>query len=494
LWLARWATWAWAVDESMLSAVLQSNLLRWEQMVRYQQKKNTHAVQIEECAAVDEQKESETSSGALNGLLAENKSLKDKNVELQNEMNALRQRSDRDKDEFKKYAISEFAADIVCVADNIRRAIEAVPKEQFGATPGLKSLIEGFEVTERSLLSTLNRHKVTRFDPLGEPFNPYLHEAKSMVSASGLPTNTVAQVVHAGYMIGERLLRPAAVVVTQAGAVIDQTCETAAATHQACSKTVSILSTATAAQHAGNLAFQAVSDGAGPAPYALPADLYGRSSSLLHKPVMPAPADEIPVTAHPNCVTLDGKPYGAPEYKSADVSRREETTFQDDEAAYEAAGAAFASDPAKAVRAVNEAFEKRNYAEAARLQESIAEAVRRAEIDAEGNPGAGALGALLNLSWYQLFTGHYDAAIATADRAAAICEGYISIDTNRAHALMLRGFTDEAWAIYNRHRGKETQNKKTWEREVLDDFAEMEQAEIKHPLMDEIRSAWTVQS
>ena len=148
----------------------------------------------------------------------------------------------------------------------------------------------------------------------------------------------------------------------------------------------------------------------------------------------------------------------------------------------------------KMAKAVNDAFESKNYAEAARLQESIAAAVRLTETAAEGKPGDGTLDALLSLSWYQLCAGQYDAVIATADQAAAIRKDYISIDTNRAHALMLKGSTDEARVIYNKHRGKETRNKKTWDKEVLDDFTELDLANIKHPLMDEIRSTWAAKS
>ncbi len=186
--------------------------------MRKLQTKDTLAAHDAEGAAVNEQHELEKLYFAFNSLLAENKSLEEKNLELQEEMNALRLRSDRDNQDSMKYAISEFATDMICVADNVRRAIEAVPKEQLSAIPALNSLVEGFEVTERSLLTALNRYGVTRFDPLGEPFNPHLHEAKSTVSAPDLPANTVVQVIQAGFMIGERLLRPAGVVVAQAGA------------------------------------------------------------------------------------------------------------------------------------------------------------------------------------------------------------------------------------------------------------------------------------
>ncbi len=436
--------------------------------------KNTPAAQNAEGAATDERKELENLYVALNGLLAENKSLEEKNLELQEEMNALRLRSDQDNRDSMKFAISEFAADMICVADNVRRAIEAVPKEQLDTIPALNSLVEGFEVTERSLLTALNRYRVTRFDPLGEPFNPHLHEAKSTASAPDLPENTVVQVIHAGFMIGERLLRPAGVVVAQAGAAT-QSWDGAAATPPA--------------QHAGDhRASPALSDANGSKRYAQQANASERSSSVLHKPVITA---------------AEGAPRERAENASNYIraSGRNRPSLPGQEAAYEAKEISLASDPAKAIedaqertKAVNGAFEAKNYAEAARLQERNAAEVRRTETATEGKPGDGTLDALLSLSWYQLFAGHYDTVIATADQAAAIREDYISIDTTRAHALMLKGAADEARFIYNKHKGKETRNKKTWDNEVLDDFAELEQANIKHPLMNEIRSAWAARS
>ncbi len=416
--------------------------------------------------ASNEQNELEKLYLAFNSLLAESKSLGEKNLALQQEINALRLRNDQGNKDSMKFAISEFAGDMICVADNVRRAIEAVPKEQLGAIPALNSLVEGFEVTERSLLAALKRYGVARFDPLGEPFNPHLHEAKSAVSAPDLPENTVVQVIHAGFMIGERLLRAAGVVVSQAGAGA-QPRDGAAADSRAS---------------------PALSSATGQGRYAEPADLAERSSSVLHKPVITA-AEGAPREWLENTSN----------YIRASGGNRPSLPGQ--EAAYETKKISLASDPAQAIedaqersQAVNGAFEAKNYAEAARIQESVAAALRRTETAAEGKPGDGTLDALLSLSWYQLFAGDYDTVIATADQAAAIREDYISIDTNRAHALMLKGAADEAKVIYNKHKGKETRNKKTWDNEVLDDFAELEQANIEHPLMNEIRSAWAAKS
>jgi molecular chaperone GrpE len=154
-------------------------------------------------------------STAMQKLQAENTELAEKYERLLAEMEAHRQRTGRDKEEFKKYALSGFAGDMLAVADNLCRALEVVPKDLLATVPALQAFVDGVEATERILLNALNRHQVTRFNPLGEPFNPHLHDAKFNVNKPDVPANTVVQVLSAGYMIGERVLRPAEVAVSQ---------------------------------------------------------------------------------------------------------------------------------------------------------------------------------------------------------------------------------------------------------------------------------------
>jgi molecular chaperone GrpE len=156
----------------------------------------------------------------LQDLEDQNAKLKEENLRLLAEMDNLRKRTKREKDEFAKYAIAEFAREIVGVGDNIRRAIVSVPKKEAAtANSALASLLEGVQVTERELLKVLERYQVTRFDPEGQQFDPHLHDAMTKVERADVPANTVVQVIHAGYMIGERVLRPAAVIVAKGGSV-----------------------------------------------------------------------------------------------------------------------------------------------------------------------------------------------------------------------------------------------------------------------------------
>ena len=119
----------------------------------------------------------------------------------------------------RTYGITGFARDVLEIADNLQRALDAVPAEaRAAADPGLKSLMEGVELTERSLLNALEKNGVKKFDPAGQKFDPNFQQAMFEVPDPSVPSGTVVQVVQAGYMIGDRVLRPALVGVAKGGA------------------------------------------------------------------------------------------------------------------------------------------------------------------------------------------------------------------------------------------------------------------------------------
>jgi molecular chaperone GrpE len=152
-------------------------------------------------------------------LVQEAAELRDKMLRTLAEMENLRKRTSREVADARTYAISGFARDILEIADNLQRALDAVPAEaKASADPGLKALIEGVELTERSLLNTLEKNGVKKFDPSGEKFDPNFQQAMYEVPDPSVPAGTVVQVVQAGYMIGERVLRPALVAVSKGGA------------------------------------------------------------------------------------------------------------------------------------------------------------------------------------------------------------------------------------------------------------------------------------
>jgi molecular chaperone GrpE len=141
---------------------------------------------------------------------------KDKLLRTLAEMENLRRRTEREVLDARLYGIAAFARDIVAVADNMDRALLALDHEiREKADAGVKALLDGVELTERELLKVLEKHGVKKFEPKGEKFDPNLHQAMHEVTDSSLPPGTVAQVVQAGYMIGERVLRPALVAVAK---------------------------------------------------------------------------------------------------------------------------------------------------------------------------------------------------------------------------------------------------------------------------------------
>jgi molecular chaperone GrpE len=157
--------------------------------------------------------------GAVEALTKEVADAKDRMLRTLAEMENLRKRTAREVSDARTYGISGFARDVLDIADNLQRALDAVPAEaRAAADPGLKALIEGVELTERSLHNALEKHGVKRFDPAGEKFDPNVHQAMYEVPDSSIPVGTVAQVIQAGYMIGERILRPALVGVAKGGA------------------------------------------------------------------------------------------------------------------------------------------------------------------------------------------------------------------------------------------------------------------------------------
>ena len=157
--------------------------------------------------------------GSVEALTKEVAESRDKMLRTLAEMENLRTRTKREVADAKTYGISGFARDVLEIADNLQRALDAVPAEaKAAADPGLKALMEGVELTERSLLNALEKNGVKKFDPSGEKFNPNFQQAMYEVPDASVPAGTVVQVVQAGYMIGERVLRPALVGVSKGGA------------------------------------------------------------------------------------------------------------------------------------------------------------------------------------------------------------------------------------------------------------------------------------
>ena len=155
---------------------------------------------------------------ALADATAKIAELKDQNLRALAETENVRRRVQRDRDESLKFATTGLAKDLLPVADNLRRAIDAIPRDALEKDEALRSFATGVEMTERLLLAALERHQIKRIEALGQKFDSNLHQAMFEVPGTGQPAGTVVQVLEAGYTISDRLLRPALVGIAKAEA------------------------------------------------------------------------------------------------------------------------------------------------------------------------------------------------------------------------------------------------------------------------------------
>jgi len=144
--------------------------------------------------------------------------LRDRLLRTLAEMENLRKRTEREVTDARLYGVTTLARDLLGVADNMRRALDAVsPELRASAEPGVKALVDGVELTERELIKALEKNGVRQFSPRGEKFDPNVHQAMFEVPNPSVPAGSVVEVVAPGYMIGERVLRPAMVGVSKGG-------------------------------------------------------------------------------------------------------------------------------------------------------------------------------------------------------------------------------------------------------------------------------------
>jgi molecular chaperone GrpE len=176
------------------------------------------AVDAAEAVAAESQKADAAQNDALAALTLERDELKDRTLRTLAEMENLRRRTEREVADARTYAVTNFARDLLTAADNIRRAIESVPAEARETAEGaFKALLDGIELTERDLAKTFERHGVKLLEPKGQRFDPNRHQAMFEVPDAEVPSGTVVQVMQAGYVLGDRVLRPALVGVAKGG-------------------------------------------------------------------------------------------------------------------------------------------------------------------------------------------------------------------------------------------------------------------------------------
>jgi molecular chaperone GrpE len=153
-------------------------------------------------------------------LEGENARLKDQLLRALAETENVRRRSQRDREEQVRYAAAGMARDLLNVADNLRRALDAVPAAALESDEALRTLADGVALTERELLAAFERNAIRKVEPAsGERFDPHLHQAMFEVPNTGQPSGTVVQVMQPGWVMHDRLLRPALVAVAKGSPV-----------------------------------------------------------------------------------------------------------------------------------------------------------------------------------------------------------------------------------------------------------------------------------
>ncbi|UTW48884.1 nucleotide exchange factor GrpE [Bacterioplanoides sp. SCSIO 12839] len=177
----------------------------------------TEATAEEAVEGANEQTGDEALTSLLEAAQQEIADLKDQMLRVQAEMQNVRRRAEADVEKAHKFGVEKFANEMLSVADNLDRALAAA-----GDDEATKPLREGVEMTLTGFAAGLAKFKVETVDPMGETFNPELHQAMSMIESAEAAPNTVIAVMQKGYTLQGRLLRPAMVMVSKGAPQIDE--------------------------------------------------------------------------------------------------------------------------------------------------------------------------------------------------------------------------------------------------------------------------------
>lgn len=126
-----------------------------------------------------------------------------------------RKRAQKEREDASRYAIAGFSKDMLDIADNLRRALDAVPEDLLDTEPRIKNLVDGIQATERAMLNTFEKNGIQKLEPLGDVFDPNFHEVMFETPGTGKPAGEIIQVIEVGYTLKDRLLRPARVGVAK---------------------------------------------------------------------------------------------------------------------------------------------------------------------------------------------------------------------------------------------------------------------------------------
>lgn len=168
-----------------------------------------------EVAAAQANNAAEDAGARIADLEKQLAEMKDRALREMADAENTRKRAQKEREDTSKYAVAGFAKDVLAVADNFSRALAAAPNET--SDPTVTNLLTGLQATERQLMATLERFGVRKIEPIGQPFDPHFHQVMMEVDAPDQPAGTVVQVLQAGYVIHDRLLREALVAVAKGG-------------------------------------------------------------------------------------------------------------------------------------------------------------------------------------------------------------------------------------------------------------------------------------
>ncbi len=180
--------------------------------------KENAAQENKDASAAEGDQQQDRDAAALEALLAENAEMKDKMLRALAEVENIRRRSQKEREDTAKYAVTSFARDLVTVADNLRRALDSVPEEAAAGNELLQNILTGVAATEKQLLSALENAGIVKIMPGEEKFDPNFHEVMFEAEIPGKTAGHIIEVLEPGYMIHDRLLRPARVGVAKSTA------------------------------------------------------------------------------------------------------------------------------------------------------------------------------------------------------------------------------------------------------------------------------------
>ena len=175
---------------------------------------NPESATAEGVTEADPVEESElTAEQLLVQMQEEAEAARDAALRAQADAQNIKRRAEQDVERARKFALEQFTRELLPVADNLERALESAA----GDDEAIKSIAEGVELTLKSLLDAMKKSNIEVVDPQGEPFDPNLHQAMSMVENNDVEPNSVIAVMQKGYTLNGRLVRPAMVMVSKSG-------------------------------------------------------------------------------------------------------------------------------------------------------------------------------------------------------------------------------------------------------------------------------------